>query len=113
MWGIVNENFARIQEPDYSWISSIRDDNGDVVEVDGNYMLAAGYDFQESHGAGIINMYGETIVPMEYYDIIPSLKGGKVVVIDSDGYYGAIDLQGNIAVPCEYIDIEDVYELLK
>lgn len=113
MWGIVNENFAWIQEPDYSWISSIRDDNGDVVEVDGSYMLAAGYDFQESHGAGIINMYGETIVPMEYYDIIPSLKGGKVVVIDSDGYYGAIDLQGNIAVPCEYIDIEDVYELLK
>ena len=110
MWGIIDENFEWIQEPNYSWINAIRDDYGDEVEIDGSYMLVAGYDFQEGHTAGIINMYGEMVVPMEYYDIMPSLNGGKVVVVDQDGYYGAIDLKGNVVIPCEYVDIEDVYE---
>lgn len=113
MWGIINENFEWIKESNYSWINVIRDDYGDAVEIDGSYMLVAGYDFQEGHAAGIINMYGEMIVPMEYYDILPSLNGGCVVVTDQNGYYGAIDLKGNIVIPCEYVDIEDVYELLR
>lgn len=115
MWGIINDNFEWIQEPNYSWISSIKDDNGFEVEVDGSYILAAGYDFQEGHTAGIINMYGEIVVPMEYYDIMPWLSGENenIIVIDQDGYYGAIDLKGNVVIPCEYVDIEDVYELLK
>jgi predicted nucleic acid-binding Zn ribbon protein len=115
MWGIIDDNFEWIQEPDYSWISSIKNDYGYEVEVDGSYVLVAGYDFQEEHVAGIINMYGEMVVPMEYYDIMPWLNGENenLVVIDQDGYYGAIDLRGNIVIPCEYVDIEDVYELLK
>lgn len=42
---------------------------------------------------------GETIVPMEYCDI-NSQWNESLVVENSEGYYGAIDLEGNLEVPC-------------
>lgn len=114
MWGIINSGFEWICEPKYSWISLIYDENEDVVEtVDEIYMMVAGCDFQEGHAAGIMNMYGEMVVPLEYYDIFPELKGGCLIVENQEGYYGAIDLDGNTVVSCKYIDIDDVYNAQK
>ncbi len=69
------------------------DSTDNLVKVNGEYLLIAEYDFQEGHGAEIINEYGETIVPMEYYDINSQCGMNRLVVENSEGYYGAIDLK--------------------
>lgn len=106
MYGIIDENYEWICEAEYSDIYKVWEDSTDnLVKVNGEYLLIAEYDFQEGHGAEIINEYGETIVPMEYYDINSQCGMNRLVVENSEGYYGAIDLEGNLEVPCQYDEL--------
>lgn len=103
MYGIIDEDYEWVCEPDYSWMETTWErSTGNVAKVDGDYALIAGYDFQEGHGAKIINEYGETIVPMDYYNIDFGVGMDRAIVEDSNGYYGAIDLHGNVQIPCQY-----------
>lgn len=108
MYGIIDENYEWICEAEYSGIYKVWEDSTDnLVKVNGEYLLIAEYDFQEGHGAEIINEYGETIVPMEYYDINSQCGMNRLVVENYEGYYGAIDLEGNLEVPCQYDALGD------
>ena len=56
MYGIIDENYEWICEAEYSGIYKVWEDSTDnLVKVNGEYLLIAEYDFQEGHGAKIIN----------------------------------------------------------
>ena len=84
--GFVNRNIQ-------VFIKCGMDSTDNLVKVNEEYLLIAVYDFQEGHGAEIINEYGGTIVPMEYYDINAQCGMNRLIVENSEGYYGAIDLE--------------------
>ena len=108
MTGIIDENYEWICDPEYSEIYKVWNGTTDnLVKVNGEYLLVAVDDFQESHGAKVINEYGETIVPMEYYDINSQSGMNRIIVENYEGYYGAIDLNGNLEVPCQYDELGD------
>lgn len=110
MYGIIDEDYEWVCGPDYSWIRTAWEKAMEnVVKIEGGYVLIAGYDFQEGHGAEIINEYGEIIVPMEYYNIDDGVGMNRVIVEDSDGYYGAIDLHGEVQIPCQYDEMGNFF----
>ena len=106
MYGIIDEDYEWVCEPEYSWIINTWEKSTEnVAKVDGEYALIAKYDFQEGHGAKIINEYGDTIVPMDYYDIEWVVGNNRTIVENDEGYYGAIDLHGEVQIPCQYDEI--------
>ena len=106
--GIIDEDYEWICGPEYSEIYKIWNGTTDnLVKVNGEYLLIAVDDFQESHGAKVINEDGDTIVPMEYYDISTQCGMNRLVVENYEGYYGAIDLEGNLEVSCQYDELGD------
>lgn len=108
MYGIIDENYEWICESEYSGIYKVWNGSTDnLVKVNEEYLLIAVYDFQEGHGAEIINEYGGTIVPMEYYDINAQCGMNRLIVENSEGYYGAIDLNGNLEIACQYDELGD------
>ena len=106
MYGIIDEDYEWVCEPEYSWIINTWEKSTEnVAKVDGEYALIAKYDFQEGHGAKIINEYGGTIVPMDYYDIEWVVGNNRIIVENDEGYYGAIDMHGEVQIPCQYDEI--------
>lgn len=106
MYGIIDEDYEWVCEPEYSWIINTWEKSTEnVAKVDGEYALIAKYDFQEGHGAKIINEYGDTIVPMDYYDIEWVVGNNRIIVENDEGYYGAIDMHGEVQIPCQYDEI--------
>lgn len=106
MYGIIDEDYEWVCEPEYSWIINTWEKSTEnVAKVDGEYALIAKYDFQEGHGAKIINEYGDTIVPMDYYDIEWVVGNDRTIVENDEGYYGVIDLHGEVQIPCQYDEI--------
>lgn len=97
MYGIIDENYEWICESEYSGIYKVWNGSTDnLVKVNEEYLLIAVYDFQEGHGAEIINEYGGTIVPMEYYDINAQCGMNRLIVENSEGYYGAMGIIQNV-----------------
>ena len=108
MYGIIDENYEWICESEYSGIYKVWNGSTDnLAKVNEEYLLIAVYDFQEGYGAEIINEYGGIIVPMEYYDINALCGMNRLIVENSEGYYGAIDLNGNLEIPCQYDELGD------
>ena len=106
MYVIIDEDYEWVCEPEYSWIINTWEKSTEnVAKVDGEYALIAKYDFQEGHGAKIINEYGDTIVPMDYYDIEWVVGNNRIIVENDEGYYGAIDMHGEVQIPCQYDEI--------
>ena len=106
MYGLIDEDYEWVCEPEYSWIINTWEKSTEnVAKVDGEYALIAKYDFQEGHGAKIINEYGDTIVPMDYYDIEWVVGNNRIIVENDEGYYGAIDMHGEVQIPCQYDEI--------
>ena len=109
MYGIIDEDYEWVCEPDYLWINKlwniVKDDE---AKANNEYVLAAKSVFQEGgSGAGIINIYGNIIVPMYYYDIKSEVGMNRVIVQNSDEYYGAINLIGEVQIPCQYDEMGD------
>jgi len=77
-------------------------------------LLIAGKIFDDgSHGYGIINREGETVLPFEY-EFLTNLSGDAVVVAEFGSFttrYGLMDIRGEIIIPVQYefmhIDINE------
>lgn len=106
MYGIIDENYEWICEPDYLWINKFWEASGTTTEneakVNDEYILSVSCTFQEGgSGVGIINTQGETIVPLNFSDINTEIGADRIIVKDGNGY-GAIDLHGEIQISCQY-----------
>ena len=94
MYGIIDEDYEWVCEPEYSWIINTWEKSTEnVAKVDGEYALIAKYE------------YGDTIVPMDYYDIEWVVGNNRIIVENDEGYYGAIDMHGEVQIPCQYDEI--------
>lgn len=110
MYGIIDEDYEWVCEPEYSWINSMWEVSGVSTEneakVNDRYILLVSCTFQEGGSVvGIINTQGETIVPLDFSDIKAEIGSDRIIVKDGSGYYGAIDLNGEIQIPCQYDEI--------
>lgn len=110
MYGIIDEDYEWVCEPEYSWINSMWEVSGVSTEneakVNDRYILLVSCMFQEGGSVvGIINTQGETIVPLDFSDIKAEIGSDRIIVKDGSGYYGAIDLNGEIQIPCQYDEI--------
>lgn len=129
IYGLVNTEGEEIIPLDYSYINSSIGSTCDnygyrtitrlpypfdydeqysgVMDKNGNIMMSPEYSsiYNIGDSGYFIACESETIVPMEYYDINSQCGMNRLVVENSEGYYGAIDLEGNLEVPCQYDEL--------
>lgn len=85
-----------------------------IIDTHGEYVLPLEYNYMsswtiegysivehENGSCGIINDYGKFVVELGEYDTIASYSNGYYPA-SQNGFYGYIDIQGNIVIPFEY-----------
>lgn len=109
LYGIMDKNYEWACEPQYLWLSVIWEPfTNNLIKVDGvdgGYILTAGCSLQDvGYGGQIINVYGNVAVPMKYTFIDSETGMNRITVNNYEGYCGAIDLNGELQIQCQYDD---------
>lgn len=97
-YGVLDCDWNWVIQPTYDGIYAIENEDWNVEQVNGKYVLAACLDEQY----GIINTDEEVLVPFRYSWIADSSQNNQIRVTDTDGYYGKITPDGEEVMPCQY-----------
>lgn len=97
-YGVLDCDQNWVIQPAYDSLFAITNEDWDVEQVDGKYVLAASLNGQ----SGIVNTDEEVVVPFRYSEIDISSQNGQIKVADKDWNYGKITLDGEEVIPCQY-----------
>lgn len=96
-YGLINSENESISVP--HWYSIGRFSDG----------LCPVQDRNEEHRYGYIDKSGELVINYWWTDA-NNFSEGLAVVMDKDGKYGVIDIQGNVIIPCYHERLQDFHE---
>ena len=104
-WGLLNQNGETLCLPSFDSIGEI---DGDIIQTEVHYTIKRGgyWNQTEEHVSkyGLYNLVTKVCIPAQY-DKHPEYKD-EYYLVQENGLYGAIDLNGNQILKPEWIKIE-------
>lgn len=104
-WGLLNQNGETLCMPSFDSIGEI---NGDIIQTEVHYTIKRGGYWNQTEELvskyGLYNLVTKVCIPAQY-DKHPEYKD-EYYLVQENGLYGAIDLNGNQILKPEWIKIE-------